>query len=349
MKTLTAVPSGYAIREVDVHDADEQLLDKVVALAHLLDNEAIPEDPPAPEAGIKARLRNRSKFGERIDHLAFRGDELVGRVAVWQNKSGSNEHIRDVMIQVHPDHRRRGLGSALFAAGIDPLPEDGTAKLLSGWTSTRVPAGIAFAERVGAKKGLHMRVSQVDLSAIDRALMRQWASVDPAGYRLEFIDGDVPAALMPAAINALSAINRMPREGLEMEDWTFTEETMRDWERQRKTRGQESWLMLAIDEATGAGIAFTGIAFDRRVPSVIDQGGTAVDQAHQGRDLGKWRKGRMVEKIIAEIPEARFIRTDNAGTNAPMLAINDRMGFREAWWGDVWQIPLEDAKKYAAR
>ena len=347
--TLVSAPSGYDIREIDLHDADELLLDRVVALAHVMDSEAVPEDPPAPVASLKARLRNRSKFGERRDWLVFRGDELVARIAVFQNKSGSNEHIRDLMIHVHPDHRRRGLGSALFAAGVASLPDDGSVKLLGGWTSTRVPSGIAFAERVGAKKGLHMRVSQVDLRTIDRALMREWASGERAGYRLEVIDGDIPAALMPAALNAFSAINRMPREGLEMEDWKFTEETVRDWERQRKTRGQESWTMLAIEEATGEGVAFTGIAFDRRVPTVVHQGGTAVDPKHQGRDIGKWLKGRMVEKILAELPEARFIRTDNAGTNAPMLAINDRMGFREAWWGDIWQISLDDARKYAAR
>src|SRR5262249_31301176 len=162
---------------------------------------------------------------------------------------------------------------------------------------------------------------------------------------LELVDHDIPDRLMAPMINALNAINRMPREGLDIEDWKFTEENIRDWERQRKSRGQESWTMLAIEEATGEGVAFTGVAFDPRIPSVIHQGGTAVDTKHQGRDLGKWLKGRMAEKILAEMPEARFIRTDNAGTNAPMLAINDRMGFKEAWWGDIWQIPLEDARK----
>jgi GNAT superfamily N-acetyltransferase len=346
MKTMPQAPSGYAIRAVDLHDADDALLDRVVAFAHLMDREAVPEDPPMPAAAIKARLRERSKFGERVDRLAFRGDELVGRVGVWQNKSGSNEHIRDLWVQVHPAHRRLGLGTALLAAGLETIPTDGSTTSLTGWTSTRVPAGGAFAEHLGAKRGLHMRVSQVDLRTIDRALMREWASVDPKGYRLELIENDVPDHLMAAALNAFNAINRMPLEGLEMEPWKFTEETQRDWERQRKARGQEHRLMLALEEATGEGVAFTGINFDPRVPSVIHQGGTAVDPKHQGRDLGKWLKGRMVEKILAEIPEARFIRTDNAGTNAPMLAINDRMGFVEAWWGDVWQIPLDDARKY---
>lgn len=104
-----------------------------------------------------------------------------------------------------------------------------------------------------------------------------------------------------------------------------------------------------VEEATGAGAGFTGIFFDPRVPAVVHQGGTAVDPGHQGRDIGKLLKGAMAARVLDEMPGALFIRTDNAGTNAPMLAINDRMGFREAWWMDIWQLPLADAKRYAAR
>jgi mycothiol synthase len=344
----TVLSTGYAIEAVDLHDADDALLDRVIAFQHVMDHEAVPEDPPTPREALAARLRGRSKFGERWDWLVRHDEQLVGRGAVWQNKSGSNESIRDVMVQVHPEHRRRGLGTALFSTAIASIPNDGSTTSLTSWTSTRAPSGGAFAEQLGAKRGVHLRVSQVDLRTMDRALMRQWASTDPKGYRLELIDDDVPDHLMQPFLNALNeGINRMPREGLEMEDVKFTDENARDWERQRKARGQIAWNYLVIHEKSGEGVAFTGINFDPRVPSVVHQGGTAVVPKHQGRDLGKWVKGRMAEKILAEMPQARFIRTDNAGTNAPMLAINDRMGFREAWWGDIWQISLADARKFA--
>ena len=38
---------------------------------------------------------------------------------------------------------------------------------------SRVPSGAAFAERIGAKAGLRMRNSQLDLLAIDRALIER--------------------------------------------------------------------------------------------------------------------------------------------------------------------------------
>jgi len=93
MKTLISAPTGYSIRATDLRDADEALADRVVAFTHLMDREAVPEDPSMPAPAIKARLRNRSRFGERVDHLAFRGDELVGRVAVFQNKTAINDRM----------------------------------------------------------------------------------------------------------------------------------------------------------------------------------------------------------------------------------------------------------------
>jgi len=348
MTISTPVPAGYAIERVDFATASDDLMRQAVALEHAMHTEAHAEDPPYPAEIVEARFRVTSTMWERSQWAAFAEGRLVGRITVVQNKSGSNERIREVELSVHPEHRRRGIGRALFAAGVDAIPE-AEAKLVEGWTTTRVPAGIAFAERLGSKKGLHMRASQLDLQAVDRDLMARWAAIDPAGYRLEWIVGDVPDQLLQNTLEAFRAINRMPREDLEMEDWKFTEETVRDWERTRKERGQEQWLILAIEDRTNASAGFTNVVFDVRYPHVIHQGGTAVDPAHQGRGIGKWMKAQMARRILREMPQARFIRTENAGTNAPMLAINDGMGFALAWENDIWQLPLGAAKAYATR
>ena len=83
--------------------------------------------------------------------------------------------------------------------------------------------------------------------------------------------------------------------------------------------------------------------------SGVGGNGTAVDPKHQGRDIGKCLKATMVERILAELPKARFIRTENAGTNAPMLGINVKMGFAPAWQETIWQMPLAAARRFAAR
>ena len=158
------------------------------------------------------------------------------------------------------------MGKKLLAKAVEHCG-DGPRLVLEGWTMSRVPAGAAFAERIGAKPGLRMRNSQLDLGAIDRALIDRWASIDPPGYRIEWIGNETPDHLMDNVVTAVRAINTMPREELQMEDWKITPETMREWERMTRARGQEHRVAVVIEESTGASAAFTDVFFDPRVPS----------------------------------------------------------------------------------
>ncbi|HUQ17108.1 MAG TPA: GNAT family N-acetyltransferase [Candidatus Saccharimonadales bacterium] len=346
MDNLLAAPDGHRIQPIDLATADDAVMRQLVALTQTLDAETRPEDPPYPDAMIEARFRTSSKLAERTAFVAFAGDHLVGRATFVRNQTGSNDDIREIELAVHPEHRRRGLGRALLAAGLERIAE-GDARLVEWFTSSRIPGGEAVSLKAGAKPGLRMRVSQLDLGSLDRALMRSWAATVPTGYRLEWIVDRIPDRLLEQTLEAYRAINRMPLEDLDVQPWKFTEEIVRDWERARRERGQTYWLVVALHEATGEAAGFTDVVFDVRYPHQIHQGGTAVDPKHQGRDLGKCLKATMVNRILAELPEARFIRTENAGTNAPMLAINVGMGFAPAWQETIWQLPLAAAKRYA--
>ncbi len=48
----------------------------------------------------------------------------------------------------------------------------------------------------------------------------------------------------------------------------------------------------------------------------------------------------MLERIRDDRPEAQRIRTGNARTNAPMLAINDALGFKVVGARTEWQVDL---------
>src|SRR3989337_1833517 len=144
-------------------------------------------------------------------------------------------------------------------------------------------------------------------------------------------------------VGAVRAINTMPRENLQVEDWKITAETMREWERMTRERGQEARGALVIEESTGASAAFSDVFFDPRVPSVIHQGGTATIPEHRGKGIGKWIKARMAQRLLAEIPEARYIRTGTAGANKARLGSTVAMGFKPVWESVIWQIPLEDS------
>ena len=49
----------------------------------------------------------------------------------------------------------------------------------------------------------------------------------------------------------------------------------------------------------------------------------------------------MLDRIRRERPEAQRVRTGNAFSNAPMLAINDALGFDEISAQTEWQADVE--------
>lgn len=65
---------------------------------------------------------------------------------------------------------------------------------------------------------------------------------------------------------------------------------------------------------------------------------------HRGCGLGKWLKAAMLGRVLRERPEAKEIRTGNADSNAPMLAINHRLGFKPYFAGTKWQVEPELVK-----
>jgi hypothetical protein len=49
----------------------------------------------------------------------------------------------------------------------------------------------------------------------------------------------------------------------------------------------------------------------------------------------------MLLRILDRLPEAQYIDTDNAYSNAPMIAINSALGFEEHRISHVYQLPVE--------
>src|SRR3989442_14943213 len=64
-------------------------------------------------------------------------------------------------------------------------------------------------------------------------------------------------------------------------------------------------------------------------PTLVQQDFTGVRPDARGRGLGKWLKAAMLLHIHELYPDAEWITTGNAGSNAPMLAINKKMGFKQ--------------------
>jgi mycothiol synthase len=339
-------PDGYRIEAFEPTEVTPAELREAALLQQSIGHERVPEDPlMAPEA-IEARLLAqapgewRAIFGARDARGALAGFSFVG----WEKNEPGNQHLRWCEIAVGQGHRRRGLGRALLRRAVQAVADQGEDIVFMSQLSDRVPAGEKFARAIGATPGLEMKTNQLDLVAVDRAKVSEWAAIAPPGYRLERVDGPVPAELIAPYIESASGMNDAPRGDLRMDDWELNEQQIRDRETWRRQAGIERWLILALHES-GAGAGFTEVSYDPRVPHLIWQQGTAVIDAHRGHRLGLWMKAVMLERILAERTQARFIRTGNANANAQMLAINTQLGFKPAWSAALWQLTLADARK----
>jgi mycothiol synthase len=340
-------PDGYTIEPVDLQAATDGEIQEAAQFRQELALEQRPEDPPTPLAVIAQWLRARPPGQWRAIFLARdRAGGLAGYgIAARNLKVTQNAHIRWSEIAVQPHHRRRGLGRKLLSHVVGSFEGQGDDIAVISETTDRVPSGEAFATAIGAKPGLPMKMNQLDLRAVDRARIAEWARATPKGYRLERIDGTVPEQFVKAYIQASEGINDMPRGEIAFNDWKLTEAQIRQRESFFKQAGLTWWLLLAIDEATGDGVGFTEVEFNPLDPHVIQQEGTAVVASHRGRGIGLWLKAVMLERVLAERRDSRFIRTGNANVNAQMLAINTKLGFAYAWQSTLWQLPIADARR----
>jgi mycothiol synthase len=336
----------YTVEPVDLSTADDDLLREAAALTNVMARESVPEDPPLPFEAFASRVRNRPAMVVVRDWLARSADgELVGRGFVVRFEADTNKHLREVNIDVLPAHRRKGIAKQLFREIVAGAGEADDL-VLGFFTKDRVPSAAAFLKRIGAKETLTMHTNQLDLPQLDRAMVREWAANDPKGYRLEWIDGDVPDGLMGNVIVAYDTMNTAPRGDSAMEDWNTTPDQVREWDRSRRATGRERRLVLAIHEATGETAGYTELLYDPKIPPLIWQEGTAVTPSHRGQGIGKWVKAAMLERAIRDWPKATRIRTGNADANAAMLAINTRLGFRPAWANAIWEVGIVDARRY---
>lgn len=338
-------PSGIQITRVDLENRSDAELAEAARFQQTINKERVPEDPPTPIDAIVQRLRARTEAQWRAIFAARDASgKLVGTGFVgWNKNEPENAHARWTEVNVLPEYRRRGIGRALMRALVEACIDQRDDLVFFGQTSDRVPSGEAFATAVAATAGLPMKQNQLTIAEVDRARVKEWMKIDPQGYRLERADNVVPPSLVGPYLDAANAMNDMPKGDLRFADQRFTEEQLRDRESWLKQAGMQWWLIVAV-HSSGEGAGFTEIQFDPRAPHLIWQGGTGVVGAHRGHKLGLWMKAVMLDRVMRERPEAKYIRTGNANVNEHMLAINTQLGFRHAWSNTLWQLPLAEAR-----
>jgi RimJ/RimL family protein N-acetyltransferase len=135
-----------------------------------------------------------------------------------------------------------------------------------------------------------------------------------------------------------------PRDNLDIGDIVIDADQVAELDRALHEAGRTRWTVLVRD-ATGACVGGTEVVFEPQAPAHVLQQNTGIDPAHRGLGLAQWAKAAMLVRLRDERPQVEGIRTDNAFSNAPMLAINDRLGFTVINTHTEWQADVTEARR----
>ncbi|MFC4638016.1 GNAT family N-acetyltransferase [Deinococcus hohokamensis] len=299
---------------------------------------AVPEDPPLLPEKEAVGLTHLSP-DEQAEHFVVWDGERALAWGVLSYDLKQNLHAAHARLVVHPQWRRQGLGRAVTTA-LEQAARGAGRTLVTFGTTSRAPAGEAYAQTLGAEPALPMRQSRLDLQALDQTLIDRWL-VRPENepYRLHTWTV-IPDDFLERAADMMMVMNTAPRGDLEVDDWTITPEMIRAWDTMIEEAGEQRFMMATEDTCTGQLDGYTEVFWSPERASLVYQGATAVRPSARGLGLGKWLKGAMLRHVQAQCPGARWVRTNNANVNEAMLGINVALGF-EPWASFTeWQLKL---------
>jgi len=286
--------------------------------------------------------------GRKSEHyLSYEDGEPTGRLEVGF-PTLDNLQNAFVNLEVHPAHRRKGIGADLFAFAVSRMKEEGRTTLLaeSAWEMPGMPvhdggAGPAFAQSMGLESAnLPAVVRRLELSTVDDGTLDAMVRRDD-GYRLvqwfnrapdEYVD-DV--AYLDGRL-----LEDAPTGDLALEAEKVDAARTRAMEEVNTARGRHSYNTGVVHEASNRLVAWTAISHDGEIPWHAWQNITIVDPGHRGHRLGALVKVANLRLMREHQPQVTTVDTGNAAVNTYMIAINEQMGFRPLYAWQSWQTEL---------
>ncbi|SCF36510.1 GNAT family N-acetyltransferase [Micromonospora mirobrigensis] len=235
--------------------------------------------------------------------------EVDGRVVGWasayRNVETSEPGVGEIStLHVHPEHRRRGLGTGLLDAALDHLRAIGARRAL---TSCR-PESLPFARRHGFTASRELRYSALDLRPAPPM------PVPPPGVRL-LSAAEVDPRLLHE-VDAAAAVDEpgdVPPVGMDFDLWRYEV-----WEDPGLDR--HATTLVEVDGEPAA------VSLVKRDGDRMWSAFTGTVPGHRGRGLAALAKRAALHRAAAGGVTVAY--TSNDEENKPMLAVNVRLGYR---------------------
>jgi GNAT superfamily N-acetyltransferase len=254
-----------------------------------------------------------------------------------------NTQTVDVEFAVVPSYRRRGVATRLLDAVIERARAEGR-RILSGLNVAGDPVtaespGTAFAAARGFVRK-HAELHQVlELPVPDEQL----AAFDQPipGYEIVQWREHAPEDRLEQFAELLSGMAEdVPHGDRTVEATRWTPELIREAEARRIAQGRFTYTTAAVHSASGELAAYTQMGGAPATPDRRNQYDTYVRRSHRGNRLGIAVKAPNLRALQADLAQPAALHTWNAPENGPMIAVNDRLGFRPVAQRTIWERTL---------
>jgi GNAT superfamily N-acetyltransferase len=260
-----------------------------------------------------------------------------------------NLHSVEVMVGVHPAHRRRGVGTAI----VEEMSRQSRAvgrRVLNSIVEVPLDRAedhpsIHFAPTVGFEAMLpgnvrHLAVP-VEPDLFDKLREVVAGARRASDYRTFTFEAPWPDEYLEDECELLRRMSTdEPSGDAEREEEVWTRDRLREHDALRAARGTTKLAAVTQHRPSGRLVAFSELLLADDTPRQAWQLNTIVHPEHRGHRLGLAVKLANLDFLAERAPAVRTIRTSNAQDNAPMIAVNDMLGFEIVGVGMYWQKHL---------
>jgi mycothiol synthase len=338
------------IHSFDIKNASQEEYTSLNRHINLIRLERQPDDPPIPLEESIQELHNIPSYVDLLMWCAWdtnRGEVIAEAFAQLLRMDG-NQHLAQFDITVQPNYRRQGVARQLLAL-ITACAAADNRRLLLTQTFDRIPAGEAFMNRLGSQRGLEGHVNQLRMAELDRRLLDDWIDQGlshAAEFELGLWEGPYPEAQLAAVAQLVELTNQQPFGDLEIEEIHMTPDQLRQTEQLLLARGGQRWTYYIIEKTTGKFVGYTETIWNPNRPEILTQDMTGVFPEYRNQGLGRWMKAAMLDKVLKERKQVKYVRTGNADSNAAMLKINSELGFKPYMANTLWQVEIDRVVSY---
>jgi GNAT superfamily N-acetyltransferase len=253
------------------------------------------------------------------------GAEVDGELVAWGNTGlnweSANEGDCYANLIVHPGHRRRGIGAAMWERIEEHLGTIGAVRVSVFGRDER--DAHRFAAARGFRETFRVRTSRLELDTLPPP------PVVPDGVELQpltaFADDPRPVFELDSEASQDIPLDQ-PLGEIDYDEWLD-----RYW--RHPMVDHEASVVAVVD---GLPASFTLLTAAPQTGRAMT-GMTGTRRAYRGRGLAELVKRHSLARAAAAGITVAF--TENDETNAPMLAVNDRLGYRPSSTHLTFSLP----------